>query len=253
VAATHRALLVSLVGITNLAGCALYVPSALYTPLPERAGEVRVRAAAAPQGFSATASASPFQGAVVFGGIERESPPRGDTVNVRWRRQAGVGAGAYRNLGRNAIGEVLAGIDWASVRTIEDPFDFGSVDVRVQEGRLTRAYAQGDMGARIRRRGVEAGVLAFSVRLSAVRFYELTQTDDGQPQDVPDEERLTVLEPGFISMFKAGPLRLESGLRLAMPLGARPEAVGFEPLRTEVAVSVALDELWRGGGPPRGE
>ena len=233
--------------LPSLAGCALYVPSVAYAPLPERAGEVRVRGGFGLQGLSATVSASPVRSVLVFAGAETEFGT-GDTITYRERRLVGGGAGAYGRLGRFGIIEALGGFDTGRVVTSHDPFDFWGPERQavVKRGSMTRAYGQLDVGLRGRWRyhADVAAVSAVSIRVSAVRFTDLSETEDGRPQSVPTEAQMTVFEPGFVGSLSTGPLRFETGLRLSMPLG-RPEYIGFDPFRSEFGVSLALDQLFR--------
>jgi hypothetical protein len=132
------------------AGCALYVPSVVCAPLPERAGEVRVHAGIGQQGAAAIGSFSPFYGALVFAGGEREWATN-DTVRTRSRRVFGGGIGAYSGLGRVGVVELLAGYDAGSVTTTENVRHlFGGPDrvFTMRHGSMSRTYGQLDVGIR---------------------------------------------------------------------------------------------------------
>jgi hypothetical protein len=183
---------------------------------------------------------------VVFAGAETEFGV-GDTITYRSRRVVGGGVGAYHALGTNGVLEVLGGFDTGNVRASHDPITFwgDAVEVEVREGRMSRTFGQLDVGIRSPSRIIDdlTVAAAFSLRVSAVRFTDLREWRDGTPQEAPTEERMTVLEPGLIGHFTTGPVRFETGVRFALP-HRRPEYVGFEPLRSEVSVSLALDRLF---------
>ncbi len=235
--------------VLALAGCAppMYVPSPLWTPMHQRAGEVRVDGAFGTAGLGAVASVSPLPGTLLFAGLETEAAA-GDTSYGRSRRIRGAGVGAFRTLGRGRTLEGLVGYDAGRVTTFDEGFaiTFGN-PFTVRSGWMRRGYAQVDIGTRKRSWLFEdvIGTGALSLRVSGVQFSDLTETVNGSRRDSIASAWLTVIEPGFSSGVLIGPVRLDTGIRLALPLG-RTEEISVEGLRTDVRLSVAIDELLRG-------
>jgi hypothetical protein len=225
------------------AGCALYVPSIAYAPLPERAGELRVHAGYGLHGAAGGVSFAPFDGAIVLVNGETEWAST-DTTSTRSRRLVGGGIGAYRRLGSSGIVEGIAGYDWGRVVTVDRHVLFQPGVEIVRRGNTTRLYGQVDLGWRKQGPVDRSRTLAASFRLASVGFSDMTETRDGEPQPVEPTGRLVVLEPGLIGAGGLGPVRAETGVRWVLPID-RHEEIDIAPLRIDFGFSVALDGLFR--------
>jgi len=223
-----RPVLYPLVALALLSGCAVYVPTVPSTPLVTKAGETEVTVGM--RSFTSgelTAAWSPASNVLVTteGAMLRNeaSATRGNetTEYVSLHKQAGVGVGTYRLLGKEKSVYVAAvgGMGFAKANMYDHKLDalglFGLSTPVHYESNYTRYYGQ--VYAASLGRTVSYGA---SLRTTLVHYNSLKR--DGQSTSTPNR---LFLEPTAFIRFGRGPIQGQGMLGLSLPTtsGAHPD------------------------------